>query len=50
MVTFQTAAPAYLWLNEVLAVGEGTIDVERSRLAMRYYECRVELPLGRLAS
>ena len=50
VVTFQTAAPAYLWLNEVLAVGEGTIDVERSRLAMRYYECRVELPLGRLAS
>lgn len=45
VMTFQTAAPAYLWLNEVLAVGEGAIDVEHARLAMRYYECRVELPL-----
>jgi len=32
-------------LNEILAVGEGAIDVEHARLAMRYYECRVELPL-----
>lgn len=48
VMTFQTAAPAYLWLNETVAVGEGTIDVEHSRLAMRYYQCRVELPLERL--
>jgi hypothetical protein len=50
VMTFQTAAPAYLWLNETLAVGEGTIDVEHSRLAMRYYQCRVELPLEPLAT
>ena len=50
VMTFQTAAPAYLWLNDVLAIGEGTIDVEHARLAMRYYECRVELPLAHFAS
>ena len=49
VMTFQTAAPAYLWLNDVLAVGEGTVDVEHARLAMRYYECRVELPLAHFA-
>ena len=50
VMTFQTSAPAYLWLNDVLAIGEGTIDVEHARLAMRYYECRVELPLADFAS
>jgi hypothetical protein len=50
VMTFQTAAPAFLWLNHVLAVGEGTIDVEHARLAMRYYECRVELPLEHFVS
>jgi hypothetical protein len=50
VMTFQTAAPDYRWLNDVLAVGEGTIDVEHGRLAMRYYECRVELPLADFAS
>ena len=49
VMTFQTAAPTHLWLNDVLAVGEGTIDVEHGRLAMRYYECRVELPLPHFA-
>ena len=37
VMTFQTAAPTYRWLNDVLAIGEGTIDVEHARLAMRYY-------------
>lgn len=46
VMTFQTAAPSHLWLNDVLAIGEGTIDAEHGRLAMRYYECRVELPLA----
>ena len=46
VMTFQTAQPSYLWLNGVLAVGEGTVDVEHARLAMRYYECEVELPLA----
>lgn len=38
------SAPSYLWLNDVLAIGGGTIDVEPARLEMRSYECRVELP------
>ncbi|MCW2735425.1 hypothetical protein [Nocardioides sp.] len=50
VMTFQTAAPSHLWLNHVLAVGEGTIDVAHARLAMRYYECRVELPLEDFAT
>src|SRR3954470_6070288 len=45
VLTFQTAAPSHLWLNDVIAVGEGSIDVEHRRLAMRYYQCTVELPL-----
>jgi hypothetical protein len=45
VMTFQTAVSAYLWLNDVLAVGEGTIDVEHARLAMRYYECGAEAPV-----
>lgn len=45
VITFQTAASSHLWLNNVLAVGEGTIDVEHARLSMRYYECVVELPI-----
>ena len=50
VMTFQTANPAYLWLNDLLAVGEGTIDVEHARLAMRYYETVVELPLPQFAT
>lgn len=46
VLTFQTAAPSHLWLNDVIAVGEGTIDAEHGRLHMRYYECEVELPLS----
>lgn len=49
VVTFQTDAPSHLWLNDVIAVGEGSIDVARGRLSMRYYECKVELPLPDLA-
>jgi hypothetical protein len=45
VVTFQTAAPSHLWLNDVIALGEGAIDVEHSRLSMRYYECRAEAPV-----
>jgi hypothetical protein len=45
VMTFQTAEASHLWLNDVIAVGEGTIDVEHSRLAMRYYECGVEAPI-----
>ena len=45
VITFQTAVASHLWLNDVIAVGEGTIDVEHSRLTMRYYECGVEAPI-----
>lgn len=45
VMTFQTEAPSHLWLNDILAIGEGSLDVEHGRLAMRYYECEVELPL-----
>lgn len=43
VLTFETGAPAYAWLNHVLAIGEGTIDVEQARLAMRYHECVAEV-------
>ena len=42
VMRFQTEDPAHLWLNDVIAVGEGSIDAERSALAMRYYECIVD--------
>jgi hypothetical protein len=30
------------WLNDVIAVGEGSIDPDRAVLAMRYYACVVD--------
>lgn len=45
VLMFQTAVPSHLWLNNVIAVGEGTIDAEHGRLMMRYYECGAEVPL-----
>ena len=38
---FQTDNAAHGWLNDVIAVGEGSIDPDRGRgvLAMRYYAC-----------
>ncbi|HET6560554.1 MAG TPA: hypothetical protein VFG72_01655 [Marmoricola sp.] len=45
VMTFQSAAPSHEWLNDVIAVGEGTVDVEHARLAMRYYECGAEVPV-----
>jgi hypothetical protein len=48
VMLFETAAPTHLCLNDVLAVGEGVVDVERSRPSMRYDECGVELPLAHL--
>ena len=50
VMTFQTGAASDLWLNDGIAKGDGTIDVEHARLAMRYYECLVELPLARFRS
>ncbi len=39
VLTFQTEDSEHRWLNEVLAIGEGSIDAGRGLLAMRYYEC-----------
>jgi hypothetical protein len=38
-MTFQTADAAHGWLNDVIAIGEGSIDPDRGLLAMRYYAC-----------
>ncbi len=35
--TFATDDERYRWLNDVVAVGEGTIDFQTLRLQMRYY-------------
>jgi hypothetical protein len=45
LMMFQTADVDHLWLNDLIALGEGVVDVEHARLSMRYYECVVELPL-----
>jgi hypothetical protein len=51
-MTFQTADTAHRWLNEVIAIGEGSIDPDRGLLAMRYYACvadylpGIEMPAG----
>ncbi len=42
VLTFETAEPDHLWLNEVIALGEGLVDVERVQLSMRYYESTVD--------
>jgi hypothetical protein len=40
-MTFNTAHGPLLWLNDVIALGEGSIDTEQQALVMRYYECIV---------
>ena len=42
VMKFMTHDEPHQWLNGVIAIGEGSIDVERSALSMRYYECRVD--------
>ncbi len=42
VMMFQTDDATHRWLNDVIAVGEGSIDVERMVLAMRYYRCVVD--------
>lgn len=42
VMTFMTEVKTHLWLNEVIAVGEGSIDPDAGVLAMRYYECVVD--------
>lgn len=42
---FQTDAAGHGWLNDIMAVGEGRVDVVNAQLAMRYYECVGDLDL-----
>jgi hypothetical protein len=42
VMTFQTEVATHDWLNDVFAIGEGSIDPERGVLAMRYYSCTVD--------
>ncbi len=42
VMTFQTDNGAHSWLNDVIAIGEGSIDPDRGVLAMRYYACIVD--------
>jgi hypothetical protein len=42
VMQFQTEDAAHGWLNDVIAVGEGTVDPARGVLAMRYYVCVVD--------
>ena len=45
-MTFQTADAAHGWLNDVIAIGEGSIAPDRGLLAMRYYVCTADYLLG----
>ncbi len=42
VLKFMTDTPSHLWVNDVIAIGEGSIDAERGALSMRYYECLVD--------
>lgn len=42
VMRFVTEHEPHLWLNDVVAVGEGSVDVGRSALSMRYYSCHVD--------
>jgi hypothetical protein len=42
VMTFETEHAAHGWLNDVIAIGEGSIDPDRGLLAMRYYACTVD--------
>lgn len=43
VLTFLTDHEPHRWLNHVLAIGEGAVDVQRAALSMRYYTCEVDL-------
>ena len=42
VMTFETEHAAHNWLNDVITIGEGSIDPDRGLLAMRYYACTVD--------
>ena len=45
-MTFQTPDVAHSWLNDVIAIGEGSVDPDRGLLAMRYYACTADYLAG----
>ena len=42
VMTFMTEHKPHLWLNEVIAVGEGSIDQAAGALNMKYYSFHVD--------
>jgi hypothetical protein len=42
VMTFMTEHEPHMWLNTVIAVGEGSIDQAAGALSMRYYSCHVD--------
>ena len=42
VLTFATEHEPHAWLNDVIAVGEGSLDRAAGVLSMRYYSCHVE--------
>jgi len=46
VMTFMTEHEPHAWLNEVIAIGEGSIDPAAGVLSMRYYSCHVEYRPG----
>jgi hypothetical protein len=42
VMTFQTESVAHHWINDVFAIGEGSVDPDRGALSMRYYVCVVD--------
>lgn len=46
VIRFVTEHEPHLWVNDVIAVGEGSVDPEARLLEMRYYTCEADyLPL-----
>ena len=42
VLTFMTEHEPLDWLNDVIAIGEGSIDPAAGALSMRYYSCHVD--------
>jgi hypothetical protein len=42
VMTFRTDHAPLLWLNDLVSIGEGSVDARERTLSMRYYSCHVE--------
>jgi hypothetical protein len=42
VLMFMTEYEPLDWLNDVIAIGEGSIDAVAGALSMRYYSCQVD--------